>query len=71
MFFIMFSRLLCWLFGHKYYFIRPVHVWSRKIGCKRCRSAWMMNDEVPALVPWTEDFDQLESNIRGLGHTED
>ena len=53
----------CMLFGHKYFLIRNLTSWSRKIGCHRCNKRFAMNDDVRVVLGWDEDFEKLYKDM--------
>ncbi|MBU0959201.1 MAG: hypothetical protein KKB31_04635 [Nanoarchaeota archaeon] len=54
----MIEKLLCKLFGHKYFVIKRFSPASRKVGCWRCHKQWGMNDRVKAFVPWDSELQE-------------
>ncbi len=57
------KRILC-LFGyHKYFLIKELRPYSRKIGCKYCKKQFMMNDDCKCVLEWDQDFEDLEKRI--------
>lgn len=55
---------LCKLFGHKYTVIKEYSKTTRKVGCKRCKAVWGMNDCVKALVPWDGELEELHEGYK-------
>ena len=55
------NRLLCFLFGHKYFIIKRFSPVARKVGCDRCLKEWAMQDTYQAFLEWDGDFDELYS----------
>ena len=53
------KKLICFIFGHKYWVIREYSPTVRKVGCKRCFGEWGMNDSVKAFVPWDSELEEL------------
>jgi hypothetical protein len=58
------KRLLCTLFGHKYYFIKRYTPTTRKIGCERCGRHFGMNDDVRCVVPWDDELEEAMALIK-------
>lgn len=52
-------KLLCFLFGHKYYYVKRLSYTSRKISCGRCNKMFVMNDDARAILPWDDDFEKI------------
>lgn len=52
------SKLLCCIFGHKYYVIKRFSFTTRKVGCRRCGEMWGMNDRVKALIEWNGELEE-------------
>lgn len=52
-------KILCYVFGHKYYLIKKLSRTTRKVGCKRCGKVWGMNDDVQALVDWDDELEEF------------
>ena len=48
---------------HKYYLIKELTPWSRKLGCKNCQSFFGMNDSVQSVIPWDSDLEEMYKKI--------
>lgn len=59
------KRFWCWLVGHRYYVHQRFSAWSRRVCCDHCGGDWGMNDDVRAIIPWS---DELEELYRMQGH---
>jgi hypothetical protein len=53
------TKLICWIFGHKYRVLRRMNPGARKVGCDRCHNVWAMHDGTRTLVPWDGQFEML------------
>lgn len=53
------NKILYLLFGHKYVLTQKLSKQSRRIACTRCKAMFAMNDDVKAVVPWSNEFHQL------------
>ena len=62
----MFKKLICLLFGHKYYIIRKISPTVREVGCYRCHKEWGMNDEVHGFVELDDDIIALHDTMLGI-----
>lgn len=58
------NKLICWLFGHKYYVIKKYSPTTRKVGCGRCKETWGMNDRVKVFIPWDNELEELHEGER-------
>ena len=56
----MLERLMCAVFGHKY-FVEREFVGARKVGCTRCLMKWGMHDGTRSSVPWDEELEAFYS----------
>lgn len=52
-------NIACLLFGHKYFVIKEYSKTTRKVGCRRCKKLWGMNDRVKAFIPWDSELEEL------------
>ena len=55
------KKLLCFIFGHRYFVIKEFSHTVRKVGCSRCGEKWGMNDEVKAFITWDDELEELHS----------
>lgn len=53
------QKLMCAVFGHRYFVMRRMNPGARKVGCHRCGAAWGMHDETRSFVPWDGEFEAL------------
>lgn len=53
------KKVICWLFGHKWFVIKKYSPSVRKVGCRRCKNVWGMNDHVKSLIPWDRELEEL------------
>lgn len=53
------KRWICWVFGHKFFVVKRLTVWSRKIGCWRCGQCFGMNDDARAIIPWDDELEAM------------
>jgi len=58
-------RLICFIFGHRYQVVQEFSHYSRRVVCPDCRSDWGMNDDVRAIIPWS---DELREMYESMGH---
>ena len=56
------NRLICFIFGHKYFLAQELTSHSRRMCCRRCSMSFAMNDDVRSLVNWGPEFDRLYEN---------
>jgi len=57
----MIYKVLCFIFGHKYFVIKRFSHTVRKVGCSRCGRSWGMNDTVKAFIKWDGELEELHS----------
>lgn len=55
----MLERLICAIFGHRYFVARKLNNGTRKVGCARCGKHWGMHDQTRSFLPWDGDFEAL------------
>ena len=60
-----FWRVGCWIFGHTLFVVQRFGTRSRRIVCPACGLDQAMNDDVQAVVPWSDEFDEM---YRRFGH---
>jgi len=53
------NRLICWILGHEYFVIQTFGRTSRRVGCKKCKKQWGMNDRVKVFVRWDGEFAEM------------
>ena len=53
------SKVMCFLFGHRYCVTKRFSRTCRQVGCSRCGRLWGMHDAVQAFVPWDADLEKL------------
>jgi hypothetical protein len=58
------NSLFCRLFGHRYFVIKAFSPTTRKVGCKRCKRTWGMNDRVQTLVDWDGELEEFHNGSR-------
>ena len=51
------NKLICALFGHRYYVIKTYSDSVRHIGCSRCGKEWGMHDGLQCLVEWDRELE--------------
>ena len=61
----MLAKLWCWLVGHRYEVWQRFSHYSRRVICDHCGGDWGMNDDVRAIIPWS---DELADCYRVMGH---
>ena len=57
------NKLICWIFGHKYYVVQKFTIYSRRVQCHRCNGDWGMHDWLNALVPWDGELAEFHDII--------
>lgn len=57
------KKIKCKFGFHKYYVIKELASWSRKIGCKSCDKCFGMNDNVRVVIPWDRALEELYKTI--------
>jgi hypothetical protein len=57
------KRIKCRLGYHKYFLVKELTPWSRKIGCKHCGTFFGMNDDAKVVLPWDSDLEQMYKTI--------
>ena len=57
------KRWICWVLGHRFYRVKELTSWSRKIGCRRCGRCFGMNDDVRAIIPWDDELEAMYKTI--------
>ena len=53
------KKIICFLLGHRYFVIKQFSDGSRKVGCKRCKMVWGMNDRMKAFLKWDWEFEKF------------
>jgi hypothetical protein len=53
------NRIKCRLGYHKYYVMKELNPWSRKLGCKNCNCCFGMNDDSKTVIAWDYELEQL------------
>lgn len=53
------TKIKCILFGHKYFLIKRLTPWSKKIGCSRCAKQFGMNDDVKCIIEWSDELEEM------------
>ena len=57
------DKILCFLFGHRYFLIKKYTKTTRKIGCHRCGKEFGMNDDVQVILEWDKEFENCMKMI--------
>ncbi len=52
-------KLLCFIFGHKYFLVQKLTPQSRRVCCHRCSRSFAMNDDVETVIDWDASFHRL------------
>lgn len=60
------KRLICKIFGHKYFLIRRITPVIREVGCKRCGQEFGMHDEVQAILPLDDELRYANNILRSV-----
>lgn len=64
---IIFKKIInpikCKFGYHKYYVDKELTSWSRRLGCKNCKSFFGMNDDARVVIPWDDDLEQMYKEI--------
>lgn len=55
----MIKKLICYVFGHRYFVIMRFGSGCRKVGCARCGNKWGMHDATRSFVEWDSELDEL------------
>lgn len=55
----IFKRIKCILGYHKYYVMKELTSWSRKLGCKNCNCCFAMNDDCRVVIAWDGELEKL------------
>ena len=58
------NKVLCFLFGHRYFIIKEFSYAVRKVGCFRCGRKWGMNDRVKVFIKWDRELEEF--HYKGL-----
>ena len=53
------SKLICFLFSHKYFLAQKLTEHSRRVCCHRCSQSFAMNDDVRAVIDWDAELHRL------------
>jgi predicted nucleic acid-binding Zn ribbon protein len=56
---MMFKRIVCAIFGHRYAVARVLNAHTRKVCCTRCHRNWAMHDPTRSLVDWDSELEEL------------
>lgn len=67
-------RLTCWdvcpfIFRHKELRVMQEFGRTRKLRCDRCGKYFAMNDELQAVLPWDDEFEELYGTVLQFGRT--
>ena len=57
------KKILCFIFGHRYFVIKKFSYTVRKVGCSRCGNKWGMNDEVKVFIEWDWELEELHKDV--------
>lgn len=53
------KKILCWIFGHRYYITKRWSNVARRLSCHWCHGDWAMHDPTKSLVPMDGDIAEL------------
>jgi hypothetical protein len=49
-------KIFCLIGIHDHYIVEELITGFRKIGCRRCKKQWLLDNQRKKLVPWIEAF---------------
>jgi len=55
----LWKKLICAVFGHRFFVVQNFHPGSRRIMCIRCKADFGMNDNARALLPWDPELEDM------------